>query len=35
MTLTLGGVLKQARDVREMSAVDAARSAGISAAYLS
>jgi len=32
---TFGAVLKQARDVRELSAVDAARAAGISAAYLS
>jgi transcriptional regulator with XRE-family HTH domain len=32
---SIGGVLKQAREVRELSAVDAARSAGISAAYLS
>jgi len=35
MTSTLGSVLKRAREVREVSAVDAARSAGISAAYLS
>jgi transcriptional regulator with XRE-family HTH domain len=35
MTLTLGSVLKQAREVRELSAVEAARSARISAAYLS
>jgi len=33
--LSLGAVLKQARDVREMSAADVARSAGISGAYLS
>jgi transcriptional regulator with XRE-family HTH domain len=32
---TLGSLLKQARDVRELSAVDAARTAGISPAYLS
>lgn len=31
----LGAVLRQARDVRELSAVDASRAAGISAAYLS
>jgi transcriptional regulator with XRE-family HTH domain len=30
----MGTVLRQARDVRELSAVDAARAAGISAAYL-
>ena len=35
MTLSLGPVLKQARDVRELSGVDAARAAGISPAYLS
>jgi len=35
VTLPLGAVLRQARDVRELSAVDAARAAGISAAYLS
>lgn len=35
MTLRLGTVLKQAREVRTLSAVDAARAAGISAAYLS
>jgi transcriptional regulator with XRE-family HTH domain len=35
MAPTIGAVLKQAREVRELSAVDAARSAGISAAYLS
>jgi transcriptional regulator with XRE-family HTH domain len=32
---SFGAVLKQAREVRELSAVDAARAAGISAAYLS
>jgi transcriptional regulator with XRE-family HTH domain len=32
---SLGGVLRQARGVRQLSAVDAARAAGISAAYLS
>lgn len=32
---TLGTVLRQARVVRELTAVDAARAAGISAAYLS
>lgn len=32
---SFGAVLKRARDVRELSAVDAARAAGISAAYLS
>src|SRR5437773_8452733 len=32
---TFGSVLKQAREVRELSAIDAARAAGISAAYLS
>ena len=32
---SMGTVLRQAREVREMSAVDAARAAGISAAYLS
>lgn len=35
MTPSLGTVLKQAREVRRLSAVDAARAAGISAAYLS
>jgi transcriptional regulator with XRE-family HTH domain len=35
MTPSFGGVLKQAREVRELSGVEAARSAGISAAYLS
>ncbi len=34
MTATLGTALKQARGLRGMSAVEAARSAGISAAYL-
>ncbi len=33
--LSLGEVLKQAREVRELSALDAARAAGISSAYLS
>jgi transcriptional regulator with XRE-family HTH domain len=32
---SFGAVLKQARDVRELSAIEAARAAGISAAYLS
>ena len=32
---SFGAVLRQAREVRELSAVDAARSAGISTAYLS
>ena len=32
---SFGAVLKQAREVRELSAIDAARAAGISAAYLS
>jgi len=35
VTRSFGAVLKQAREVRELSAVDAARAAGISAAYLS
>jgi transcriptional regulator with XRE-family HTH domain len=35
MPSSFGAVLRQAREVRELSAVDAARSAGISAAYLS
>jgi HTH-type transcriptional regulator, competence development regulator len=35
MTASIGHVLKQAREVRALSAVDAARAAGISAAYLS
>ena len=35
MAPSFGAVLKQAREVRELSAVDAARAAGISAAYLS
>ena len=35
MAMTLGAVLRQAREVRGSSAVDAARAAGISAAYLS
>jgi len=32
---SFGSVLKQAREVRELSAVDTAKAAGISAAYLS
>jgi transcriptional regulator with XRE-family HTH domain len=32
---SLGATIRQARDVRELSAVDAARAAGISSAYLS
>ena len=35
MTATLGPVLKQARQLRGMSGVEAARASGISAAYLS
>ena len=35
MAPSIGAVLRQAREVRELSAVDAARAAGISAAYLS
>ncbi len=35
MTPSIGAVLKQAREVRELSAVDAARAADISPAYLS
>jgi HTH-type transcriptional regulator, competence development regulator len=35
MSLSLGAVLKQAREVRGLSAIDVARTAGISAAYLS
>lgn len=35
MAPSIGAVLKQAREVRELSAGDAARAAGISAAYLS
>jgi transcriptional regulator with XRE-family HTH domain len=35
MSPSIGSVLRQARAVRELSAVDAARAAGISAAYLS
>lgn len=35
MPLTIGAVLRQARAVRSMTAFDAARAAGISAAYLS
>ena len=34
MTASFGGVLRQAREVRELSAVDAARAAKISPAYL-
>lgn len=33
--LSFGAVLRQAREVRELSAIDAARAAGISSAYLS
>lgn len=35
MTPSIGAVLKQAREVRELTAVEAARAAGISSAYLS
>ncbi len=35
MALSIGAVLRQARDVRELPGVDAARAAGISPAYLS
>lgn len=35
MDRSIGAVLRQARKVRELSAIDAARAAGISAAYLS
>jgi len=35
MTPSMGTALRQAREVRELSANDAARAAGISAAYLS
>lgn len=35
MAASMGSLLRQARDVRGLSAVDAARAAGISAAYLS
>src|SRR2546430_17461969 len=35
MAASIGPVLKQAREVRELSAVDAARAASISPAYLS
>jgi HTH-type transcriptional regulator, competence development regulator len=35
MTGSLGAALRQARQVRTLTAVDAARAAGISAAYLS
>ena len=34
MTSSFGALLRQAREVRELSASDAARAAGISAAYL-
>ena len=34
MEATFGGMLRQAREVRELSANDAARAAGISPAYL-
>ena len=35
MTMSMGSVIRQARDIRELSGVDAARAAGISPAYLS
>jgi HTH-type transcriptional regulator, competence development regulator len=35
MSLSFGAVLRHARELRGLSAIDAARSAGISAAYLS
>jgi transcriptional regulator with XRE-family HTH domain len=35
MSPSFGAVLRQAREVRELSAAEAARAAGISAAYLS
>jgi transcriptional regulator with XRE-family HTH domain len=35
MAPSFGSILRRAREVRQLSAVDAARSAGISAAYLS
>ena len=35
MGTSLGGLLRQARDVHGLSAIDAARAAGISVAYLS
>jgi len=35
MTPSIGAVLRQSREVRELSVVDAARAAGISPAYLS
>lgn len=35
MTPSIGTVLRQTREVRELTAVDAAKAAGISAAYLS
>ena len=35
MAVSFGGFLRQAREVRELSSSDAARGAGISAAYLS
>jgi transcriptional regulator with XRE-family HTH domain len=34
MTLSFGSVLRQAREVRRLSAVETARTAGISSAYL-
>ena len=35
MASSLGALIRQAREVREQSAIDAAQAAGISAAYLS
>jgi transcriptional regulator with XRE-family HTH domain len=35
MATSIGTILRQAREVRELTAVDAARAAGISGAYLS
>jgi transcriptional regulator with XRE-family HTH domain len=35
MPRSIGSVLKQARDVRELSSIETARAAGISTAYLS
>jgi transcriptional regulator with XRE-family HTH domain len=35
MASSFGALLRQAREVRELSGIDAARAAGISAAYLS
>ncbi|MEA2609396.1 MAG: hypothetical protein QOJ75_1639 [Chloroflexota bacterium] len=35
MTLSFGSVLRQAREVRGLSAIETARTAGISSAYLS